>query len=126
MIYDTTGAHRPLAVLPDERLLVGRPGGGIQRYLVDGSVDPAWTDPAPAAVVREIVVDVQGQAYVLGPLEGPGKSKAVYRLAGDATGPVDQAPVFGQQPAALTAVPDGGTLVLSVTVTARPEPVLQW
>ncbi len=125
VLFDSTGAHRALAVLADGRLVVGQAGGGIRRFLANGALDPSWTDPAPTGVARELVCDARGQTYVMGSLEGTA-SRPLYRLAGDDSGPVDEAPSFATQPAAATAVTAGGSFTLTVVVNGQPAPVLQW
>jgi uncharacterized delta-60 repeat protein len=126
VIYDAAGAHRALAVLADGKLVVGMSTGGIQRLLPTGAPDPAWTDPAPSVVVRELVADAQGAVYVLGNLDGAIGSQPVYRLSGDQTGPVSKAPIFTTQPAATNISTAGATLTLSATVSGEPTPSLQW
>jgi uncharacterized delta-60 repeat protein len=125
-VYDAVGAHRPLAVLADGRLVIGQPLGGIRRFLADGSVDPSWTDPAPTVVVKDLVADRRGNVYVMGNLDSPAISQSLYRLAGDTSEPVPLLPSFTAQPAPLTAVAAGGTVVLEAAVTGEPAPTLQW
>lgn len=72
------------------------------------------------------MVDAQGRTYLIGNLDGAGVSRPVYRLVGDDSGPVDEPPAFTTQPAVSTAVTPGGTVRLSVVLTGRPEPVIQW
>lgn len=124
--YDGQGAHRPLAVLPDGKLIVGQPNGGVQRFLPTGAPDPSWTDPAPNVVARELVADGQGAVYVIGNLDGPNQSQPIYRLAGDTSGPVSKAPVFTTQPTASNIATSGATVTLSAAVTGEPAPSLQW
>ncbi|MCC6232923.1 MAG: immunoglobulin domain-containing protein, partial [Verrucomicrobiales bacterium] len=126
VIYDAAGAHRPLATLPDGKLVVGLATGGIQRFLSTGEPDAAWTNPAPTVVVRELVADGQGAVYVLGNLDGATQSQPIYRLAGDQVGPVSKAPIFTTQPAAITLTTAGATVTLSAVVTGEPAPSLQW
>lgn len=124
--YDATGPQRPVTVLADGRVVAAQPNGGVKRFLATGEIDPAWTDPAPSVTVRKLVSDARGQVFLVGFLEGASTSKPLYRLVHDDSGPVDAPPKFITQPSQATTVTPGASLTLTVAVTGRPEPVLQW